>query len=1594
MTGDDSVYTMTVQVNDMGGGELGFTVVYTKGDETIDEIPVFNNIYEATGSTSLVAKKLLNGRELNSGEFNFQLKQLDGPNADLNNQVLETKANGRAAEGNNEADPAMVDFTTLTYDQTSINETWTYEISEVAPTESGMTGDDTVYTVKVAVTDAGNGQLNVVETYWKGDTAVAAPVVFANGYEAIGTWAPYASKELNGRELMADEFSFQLKQINGPDADFDDQVLENKTNGREASGDDSVVLNAIDFSLLTYDQTSINQTYFYEVSEVKPSGDDAEGGMTYDDSVYTATVEVTDAREGQLNVSVTWTDASDNTVEYPVFNNTYRASGSLIPTADVDLSGREPTAGEFNFTWTQVNGPDPDKNGEVLQTKPNGREGDEGDPEDPTIIDFDPINFTQDDIGMTYTYQVTQVTPDEEGMTGDPTVYTATVVITDAGNGELNIVVTYNDGEKDIDGNPVFKPQYEATGSWTPELIKELDGRALTADEFSFTLKQVSGPDVDQEDTVLSTVTNSEDGSIVFTEISYDQTSINKTYTYEVSEVTPDEAETGMTYADTVYKATVEVTDAGNGKLNVDVTWTDADGESVETLTFNNTYRASGNVIPQATVTLTGRELSSGEFNFKLTQVQGPISANDGRVLETKVNGRAAEGGNPADPAAIDFSQLNYTQDDIGKTYTYEISEDTPTEGGMIGDASVYTMIVQVNDMGDGELGFTVVYKKGNETIDEIPVFNNIYKATGSTSLVAKKLLNGRELNSGEFNFQLKQLDGPDADLNNQVLETKANGRAAEGNNEADPAMVDFTTLTYDQTSINKTWTYEISEVAPTESGMTGDDTVYTVKVAVTDAGNGQLNVVETYWKGDTAVAAPVVFANGYEAIGTWAPYASKELDGRKLKVDEFNFQLKQITGPDATLDNQVLENKTNGRETSGDDSVVLNAIDFSLLTYDQTSINKTYVYEVSEVKPSGDDAEGGMTYDDSVYTATVEVTDAREGQLNVSVTWTDASDNTVEYPVFNNTYRASGSLIPTADVDLSGREPTAGEFNFTWTQVNGPDPDKNGEVLQTKPNGREGDEGDPEDPTIIDFDPINFTQDDIGKTYTYQVTQVTPDEEGMTGDPTVYTATVVITDAGNGELNIVVTYNDGEKDIEGNPVFKPQYEATGSWTPELIKELDGRALKADEFGFTLKQVSGPDVDQDDTVLSTVTNSEDGSIAFAEISYDQTSINKTYTYEVSEVTPDEAETGMTYADTVYKATVEVTDAGNGKLNVDVTWTMGDVELTEVPVFVNNYKASGSFTPIFKSTLTGRDMKENEFEFEFKQVTGPDADKNDTVISSVRNDADGNIIFDEQTYTEDDIGKTYVYEVYGKKPDDPESGLIYDNALYRITVTITDGGNGRLNVDVKYDKGDGSEILEPEFAFDYKASGNVRLTATKELKGRELIGGDFSFELKSIGDTPAVTQIKDNAADGGIVFESLLYTEADIGKTYEYEIREVVPAEADENMSYDETVYAVTVNIADAGDGELDVKISYSDGTNHWTADDVDKTMIFENIYTTVETEVTPPVKPESTKPVQTDKKTIVPRTGETATEVVVGAILILLALMVAGYWKKRRETED
>ena len=80
-------------------------------------------------------------------------------------------------------------------------------------------------------------------------------------------------------------------------------------------------------------------------------------------------------------------------------------------------------------------------------------------------------------------------------------------------------------------------------------------------------------------------------------------------------------------------------------------------------------------------------------------------------------------------------------------------------------------------------------------------------------------------------------------------------------------------------------------------------------------------------------------------------------------------------------------------------------------------------------------------------------------------------------------------------------------------------------------------------------------------------------------------------------------------------------------------------------------------------------------------------------------------------------------------------------------------------------------------------------------------------------------------------------MIYDNALYRITVTITDGGNGRLNVDVKYDKGDGSEILEPEFAFDYKASGNVRLTATKEFEGRELIGGDFSFELKSIGDTP-------------------------------------------------------------------------------------------------------------------------------------------------------------
>ena len=310
------------------------------------------------------------------------------------------------------------------------------------------------------------------------------------------------------------------------------------------------------------------------------------------------------------------------------------------------------------------------------------------------------IAYTQEDIGLTYVYRITEVVPasPESGMTYDPLVVTIPVAITDAGNGLLVVNASYPN-------DPIFDNTYEAEGSWIPEVTKVLDagGRDLADGEFSFQL-------LDSTDNVLQTMTNAADGSMSFWPISYTETDIGQTYTYTIVE--EPGTELGMTYDPMIVAISVTVEDAGEGLLTITPTYS-PDTE------FNNIYRAVGGWQPEISKVLSagGRDLEADEFKFLLER---RISESPETWVETNVAYNHASG-------LANFIVEIYTQEDIGQTYTYRITEVVPAvpEPGMVYDPMQVLITVDISDAGNGELTVTPTYPADTE-------FNNTYTASGS----------------------------------------------------------------------------------------------------------------------------------------------------------------------------------------------------------------------------------------------------------------------------------------------------------------------------------------------------------------------------------------------------------------------------------------------------------------------------------------------------------------------------------------------------------------------------------------------------------------------------------------------------------------------------------------------------------------------------------------------------------------------------------------------------------------------------------------------------------------------------------------------
>ena len=453
------------------------------------------------------------------------------------------------------------------------------------------------------------------------------------------------------------------------------------------------------------------------------------------------------------------------------------------------------------------------------------------------------------------------------------------------------------------------------------------------ADEFTFNLfsaENLKDP--------VATAKSKADGTITFENL---QVKGAGTYHYIIKEDTST-AVAGVTFDTEAKEVTVAAT-FQSGVLTATVT-------SAEP-TFTNTYKATP---AKETITakkvLNGKELEADKYEFELKKGE--------EVVATAKN--AADG-------TVTFKEIEF---ETAGDYTYTITEKAGSEKGVTYDTAKHEVKVNVTDNGQGQLVATVT---GNN-----PTFTNTYKATpAKIAIEAKKVLNGKELEIDEFEFELKE--------GNKVVATAKN--VAGG-------LIRFSEISYSTAGV---YNYTITEKVGNKLGVTYDKTEHPVTVEVKDNGSGQLVA--------TVTSETPVFVNDYKAEPAQATIkAKKVLKGKALEADAYTFELKEGSDLVATAKNTA----------SGE--VAFN------VTF---SAAGDYAYTITE--KAGDDKT--ITYDQTAYEVFVTVADDGKGQLVATVEDADTER------VFTNIYTAPAPTATSATLEftkeLTGRTLVDGEFQF-----------------------------------------------------------------------------------------------------------------------------------------------------------------------------------------------------------------------------------------------------------------------------------------------------------------------------------------------------------------------------------------------------------------------------------------------------------------------------------------------------------------------------------------------------------------------------------
>lgn len=1061
---DTSVKHVRVSVADKGNGQLAASV------ERSSDTLAFTNIYKTPKKVYRAgddAKASIDGQTVSAGDkITYELAWVNNTGADACVSVTDTLPQGVEFVSASDGGTPSADGTAVTWDLGQ------------QPTDASGT---VTLTVRVTGVSDEAGTDEIANT--------AKVTVGENSYDTntVTVKAEKCSLEISKTVEGGDpnrEFTFDVTLGNADGTPFAGTLgAKRYSEGQDTPEDVSVTFDAEGKAQLTLKAgqrivvSRLSKSARYTVREQPAAG-------------YTATVNGQDGSEA--------TGVLDSGVTSVSFNNAYATDTYVAHTDNLfskTLVGRDWADGEsFSFTMTLAQGDASGVtyNGSATASKPaSGNKATFG---------FGDMTFTRPG---TYVFDVTEDGASAAGLEKDARTATLTVTVRDDGLGHLvvdgAVPVIVSDG--DFTNTYSSNLDYGVAGGL--KLEKTLDGHAMAAGQFQFTLKAVdedgavaasesaallglpeAGKVFDSpasDDGMAAAVNLLPDDGLVLT-----QANANKTYAFELTETRGGGA--GYTNDSQVHKVRIAVTDDGAGTLTATTTVDgtayvyktgDSGVENPAKVYLTNSYQASGEATIKAEKVLRGRDQVAGEFHFTVTDKQGST---------------VATGTNAVDGAITFDKPLSYTQADVG-THAYTVTETGKLPSGVRGIVTQLAVEVSVTDNDDGTLRASVAYPDGADRL----TFVNEYGADASASVS----LNGTKSYDapagegyatpdieGKFAFTLTGADGA-------PMPSGSDGQAKTVRNAA--GNVDFGEVAYTMADAGKTYEYTIAEAATDDSpkGVSVDGGTRVVRVSVTDNGDGTISATATDGDGNSlGTGSKFSFTNAYRVTQTSATIqGTKSLEGRELRDGEFTFELLE-----------------DGRQVAMTSNDAEGRFSFDL-TYDKPGEHE---YVVREVVPG---ETRGVSFDTHEAVAHVSVSDNGAGALVANVTYPGGDVS------FKNTYAAEGTSARIVAVKrLEGATLADGQFTFQLSDA------ETGTVLQSATNAADG---------SVTF-ALGYGAADAGKTFTYKVSESNDGQAGVTYDGSSYTVKVEVTDDGEGHLSAKASTDD-------YLVFTNRYDAGGS---------------------------------------------------------------------------------------------------------------------------------------------------------------------------------------------------------------------------------------------------------------------------------------------------------------------------------------------------------------------------------------------------------------------------------------------------------------